>query len=253
MHAHRNREGSSSGIVALVVVGVIGVATIVLSVFSRTNATGPTTVALASPTADVNMATPPVVATARKSAGDRSFPVTIMKPSGPPRVATGAVDSSGNEVTVSCSTCHATRAPNIENKFATDLNEFHGSLDFNHGNISCLSCHNPNDYDPLRLADGSRVEFADVMVLCGQCHGPQMRDYEHGAHGGMSGYWDLSRGPRVRNNCIDCHQAHSPQFPKMRPTFKPRDRFLKAAGHEGTALQTPTSHEKSTNRDGHAK
>lgn len=137
-------------------------------------------------------------------------------------------DPHGNAVTVSCSTCHATRDPNFDNKTAATLNEFHGTLKLAHGNISCLSCHNANDYDSLKLADGSRVEYADVMTLCGQCHGPQMRDYQHNVHGGMNGYWDLSKGPRTKNNCVDCHNPHAPQFPRMQPTFKPRDRFLNA-------------------------
>jgi hypothetical protein len=154
------------------------------------------------------------------------FPVTIRKPLGPPQCLTGLTDASGEPVSVSCSTCHAARKPNFENKVVGDLNEFHGSLAFAHGTVSCLSCHNAEDYDALKLADGSRIEFTDVMTLCAQCHGPQTRDYEHGAHGGMNGYWDLTRGPRTRNNCIDCHNPHSPQFPKMQPTFKPRDRFL---------------------------
>ncbi|APZ93881.1 Doubled CXXCH motif (Paired_CXXCH_1) [Fuerstiella marisgermanici] len=99
-------------------------------------------------------------------------------------------------------------------------------MKFDHGKISCLSCHNAEDYDALKLADGSRIEFSDVMTLCGQCHGPQMRDYEHNVHGGMTGHWNLAWGPREKNNCVDCHNPHSPQFPKMQPTFKPRDRFL---------------------------
>ena len=99
-----------------------------------------------------------------------------------------------------------------------------------HG-YSCLSCHNSEDYDALKLADGSRVEFTEVMTLCAQCHGPETRDYEHGAHGGMNGFWDLTRGPRTKNNCVDCHNPHSPAFLPMQPTFKPRDRFLKKEGH----------------------
>jgi nitrate reductase cytochrome c-type subunit len=154
------------------------------------------------------------------------FAVSIRKPSGPPRVATGLTDLHGSEVTVSCSTCHSTRQSNHQNKTAKDLGEFHGELKFSHGTISCLSCHNEGDYDALKLADGTRVEFTDVMTLCAQCHGPQMKDYQHGVHGGMNGYWDLTRGPRVKNNCIDCHKPHAPQFPKMQPTFKPKDRFL---------------------------
>jgi formate-dependent nitrite reductase cytochrome c552 subunit len=156
----------------------------------------------------------------------RRFAVQIRKPAGPPRVVTAVQDAHGALVTVACSTCHTTRPPNPENRTAKDLDEFHGGMAFSHGTVSCLSCHNPNDYDSLKLADGRRVEFTEVMTLCGQCHGPQLKDYEHGAHGGMNGYWDLTRGPRTKNNCVDCHHPHAPQFPKMQPTFKPRDRFL---------------------------
>lgn len=166
------------------------------------------------------------------AAPTRRFPVEIRKPAGPPRVVTAVKDAHGEPVTVACSTCHTTRPPNPENKAAKDLDEFHGGMAFSHGTVSCLSCHNPTDYDSLKLADGRRVEFSDVMTLCGQCHGPQMKDYEHGAHGGMNGYWDLSRGPRTKNNCVDCHNPHAPQFPKMQPTFKPRDRFLEPARAE---------------------
>lgn len=161
------------------------------------------------------------------------FPVTIRKPAGPPRVFTGLKNVHGHSITIACSTCHATREANFDNKTAEDLDEFHGSLEFAHGNISCLSCHNSEDYDALKLADGSRVEFTDVMTLCAQCHGPQMTDYEHGAHGGFNGYWDLTRGPREKNNCVDCHNPHSPKFPSMQPTFKPKDRFLEKGEDHG--------------------
>lgn len=160
------------------------------------------------------------------------FSVTIRKPSGPPRVVTTLRDIHGDSVTVACSTCHTTRPPNHQNKAVNSLDEFHRGMAFSHGTVSCLSCHNPSDYDSLQLADGSRVDFTDVMTLCGQCHGPQMKDYEHGVHGGLNGYWNLTRGPQQKNNCVDCHNPHTPQFPKMQPTFKPRDRFLEKARSE---------------------
>ena len=153
-------------------------------------------------------------------------PVHIKRPAGPPRVVVDGLDRDGLPMTVACGTCHATRTPNQDNAATADLDEFHQGLAIAHGSNTCLSCHDPGDYDRLRRADGRPVSFVDVMDLCAQCHGPQMRDYEHGAHGGMSGYWDLSRGPRVRNNCVDCHDPHAPAFPSMRPTFKPIDRFL---------------------------
>ncbi len=152
--------------------------------------------------------------------------VVISRPLSAPRVDTGLKDSFGNSVTASCATCHKTRVANFDNKLPIDLNEFHGDMAFAHGTVSCLSCHNPMDYDSLKLADGTRLDYPDVMTLCSQCHGTQRRDFDHGAHGGMNGYWDLNRGPRTRNNCVDCHDPHLPKYPRMQPTFKPHDRFL---------------------------
>ena len=169
----------------------------------------------------------PVNAAAGEAAGEprKLHPVTIHRPSGPPRVLLGVEGPDGKPLTAACSTCHATRAPNLANR-AADLDEFHQGLQFVHGDSSCYSCHDERDYDALKLADGRRVEYAEVMTLCSQCHGPQANDYAHGAHGGMTGYWDLTRGPRERNNCVDCHDPHAPKFPAMVPTFKPKDRFL---------------------------
>ena len=159
------------------------------------------------------------------------FPVTIRQPDGPPRVDLGVKDEAGNSVMATCATCHRTRPANRQNRVASDLTEFHQGLTLVHGSTSCLSCHNAADYDSLALADGTSVDFTRVMDLCAQCHGPQTRDYLHGAHGGMTGHWDLSRGPQTRNNCVDCHNPHAPSFPKMTPTFKPRDRFLHPSTH----------------------
>ena len=166
------------------------------------------------------------------NSGDRSAlrPVLINRPSGPPKLDSGTLDSSGQSVLVECSICHSTRTPNFDNRYTTDLKDFHKEVQVAHGNVTCLSCHHPDDYRSLRLADGTRVEFENVMQLCGQCHGQQLRDYQHGAHGGMSGYWDLSRGPQYKNNCVDCHLAHHPKFPLMQTDFKPRDRFLPGVG-----------------------
>lgn len=152
-------------------------------------------------------------------------PVTIQRPAGPPRVHTGATNYHGQAVTVACGTCHATSPPNARTRSSAELDQFHQGLKYAHGELTCLSCHNATNYDTLRLADGRGLEFTDVMTLCGQCHGPQLRDYRHGAHGGMTGYWDLSRGPRTRNNCVNCHDPHSPKYPLARPVFPPRDRI----------------------------
>ena len=111
----------------------------------------------------------------------------------------------------------------------------HAGLTLKHGTLRCGQCHGaaqPDagagpDYDQLRLADGSGVAFDDVMTLCAQCHGPQTRDYNRGSHGGMTGYWDTRLGPRTRNQCIHCHDAHAPAYVGMMPAPGPRDRFLR--------------------------
>lgn len=154
------------------------------------------------------------------------FDDQVRHPDGPPQVFTGLQDLQGNEVSVTCSTCHGGKERVSTSTIDRPLTDFHKDLTVNHGRLTCLSCHNASDYDSLRLADGSRLEFENVMQLCGQCHGSQLRDYQHSVHGGMAGYWDRSRGPRQRLNCIECHDPHAPQFPKMHPTFKPQDRFL---------------------------
>jgi formate-dependent nitrite reductase cytochrome c552 subunit len=165
---------------------------------------------------------------------DSVFPTVINLPSGTPRVATGEFDAFGVPISIACSTCHTLREPNPTNASTADLDEFHQGLSIAHGSgqVSCLSCHNTDDYDSLRLANGTAVNFEDVMTLCSQCHGPQYRDYQHGAHGGMNGYWDLKKGAQTRNNCVDCHDPHAPAYPHMMPTFKPVDRFLNAAHGE---------------------
>jgi cytochrome c553 len=149
------------------------------------------------------------------------YPVHIRQPIVPPRVDTGLRDPRGQPITTSCASCHATSPPRPDTRAAAELDEFHQGLTYAHGDLSCLSCHHAGDYDRLRLADGRRVEFPEAMQLCAQCHGPQYRDYRHGSHGGMTGHWDLRRGPRERNHCVDCHDPHAPAFPLVRPVFEP--------------------------------
>lgn len=144
-----------------------------------------------------------------------------------PEVDTGLRDDLGRPVRAACGTCHLSRPANAANRLAEDLDDFHQGLVVQHGSLRCVACHNADrGYDSLRLADGSPVNFEDVMQLCAQCHGPQHRDYLRGAHGGMQGYWDPQKGPRLRNNCLHCHDPHAPKYPAMRPAKGPNDRFL---------------------------
>ena len=168
----------------------------------------------------------------------KRFKTTVRKPTGPPVIELVEPDPQGRVGTLACSACHNLLEPNPATRRTEELDQFHQQLNFAHGNLTCLACHNPSDYDTLRLADGATVVYPDVMTLCAQCHGPQATAYEHGAHGGMNGYWDLNLGPRTRNNCIDCHAPHQPKFPQMSPTFKPRDRFLEPVNAHAHSEQT---------------
>lgn len=156
--------------------------------------------------------------------------VVIRQPNDPAGIALGVTDEKGQPLSARCATCHTSKAVNTDAKLGHALTQFHQGLVAKHGQLSCVSCHNPTTgYASLRVADGKNVRYADVLTLCGQCHGPQFRDYQHGAHGGMTGYWDLTKGGRVRNNCIDCHDPHAPKYPIIQPVRGPNDRFQQGA------------------------
>lgn len=154
------------------------------------------------------------------------YPVTILEPPQPTGVQVPDPQNGDETVTLSCQACHSVRTANRTISKGSELKQFHQGLHMSHGKLKCVSCHNEaDDYSNLHLADGSSLEFSESMQLCAQCHGSQHRDYLHGAHGGMTGYWDLSRGGRTRNHCLHCHDAHAPAYPMIQPVAAPRDRF----------------------------
>ena len=165
-------------------------------------------------------------------------PVQIRPGPETPSVRSGAFTHAGTPGLVACSTCHSTRAPSTATQDAAQLREFHQGLQYTHGGLSCLSCHNAENYDTLRRADGTPIAFPNTVQLCAQCHGPQHRDYQNGSHGGMTGFWDLRQGPRQRNTCSDCHDPHAPAYQRVMPIFPPQDRGARQQqqrGHGGTA------------------
>ncbi len=183
---------------------------------------------------------------------DASFSVRIHRPAPLRGLRSGERDPLGRPVYLGCPSCHgvADRPPELPAD-ASQLDRLgapHEGLRFQHGGLPCASCHDPSAPEKLHLADGRPVAIGDAMSLCAQCHGTQKRDYDHGAHGGMLGYWDLSAGPRDRNHCLDCHDTHRPAYPRFLPVFRPRDRFLSpkhpgAGGASGGAGEATASEE----------
>jgi hypothetical protein len=169
--------------------------------------------------------------------GNKQHKVIIRKPSTMPMVDSGKLDRHGKPAMVRCNNCHDTQKTNMLTEDASQLKDFHQQMSFRHNSLKCVSCHNPEDHETLRLADTTVIPFPNVIQLCAQCHGPQYRDYKNGSHAGMTGYWDLSRAERKRNNCIDCHDPHHPAYPKVMPVFPPKTR----AGTTGSG-DTATKH-----------
>lgn len=139
-------------------------------------------------------------------------------------VDTPVLDIHGSPIGVACVTCHG---PDADSSWAERPGEpFHTGVKLDHGDLACDACHEPSDRSRLHLADGRPVEFADTLLLCAQCHGPKFTTWQHGAHGGMNGYWDTRRGPRLRNHCVDCHAPHAPQIAPVTPMPRAHDRGM---------------------------
>lgn len=113
------------------------------------------------------------------------------------------------EIAVSCETCHKELRghphPQIELRHAEEQR-------------SCFGCHDGDDRDRLRLANGTLVPFDESYRVCGQCHGPKLRDWRIGLHGKLTGSWN---GRREHRLCAHCHDPHAPRFGNMTPLRPP--------------------------------
>lgn len=159
-----------------------------------------------------------------------SYAPVINRPEKLTSVETPQKDALGRPIRVACVTCHSLRPDAPLPQSAGELREFHEGLRFAHGTLTCSSCHVPGRVDQLSMADGRTIEMLDVIELCSQCHGLKRRAFDRGAHGGMMGYWDSSRGPKLRHNCVDCHDPHTPAFVGGQPVLRPNDRGLRQGG-----------------------
>jgi predicted CXXCH cytochrome family protein len=115
----------------------------------------------------------------------------------------------------------------------------HSDIVMGHGehgrNNNCFNCHNETNLLLFQSRDGRQLAFADSTPLCGSCHGPTYRDWEAGAHGRISGYWDRKLGPFKRQDCVNCHNPHSPKFPSREPAPGPHLLRPSDAGPAGAA------------------
>jgi hypothetical protein len=116
-----------------------------------------------------------------------------------------------------CSGCHEDLEPNPTRR---TLVKNHKNIVLKHDEQHrwCLDCHNLKDRDRLHLASGQLVEFTESYKLCGQCHGPTLRDWKAGEHGKRTGSWS---GKKQYLLCANCHNPHSPRFQPLKPLPAP--------------------------------
>jgi hypothetical protein len=114
-----------------------------------------------------------------------------------------------------CSDCHEDEPPNPA---VRELEDEHDSMEFLHGDLWCLHCHDLEDREQLHLADGSRLGFDESWRLCTQCHPEKLPDWRAGVHGKRTGSW---RGVKEYRTCVSCHNPHRPPFEKLEPEPAP--------------------------------
>lgn len=118
-----------------------------------------------------------------------------------------------------CSECHDNDELEA-NPERRELTMMHEDIVLHHGekNRWCLDCHDAENRDMLRLANGTLVPFEESFRLCGQCHGDKYRDWRAGAHGRRTGEWN---GKKTYKLCVDCHYSHAPAFKPLAPMTPP--------------------------------
>jgi hypothetical protein len=128
-----------------------------------------------------------------------------------------------SEDTYPCSMCHADMDTNFERR---ELVDFHDDIVLKHDeeNRWCLDCHDAENRDMLHTAGGQLISFEESYRLCGQCHGPKLRDWKAGIHGRRTGGWN---GQKQYLLCAHCHNPHTPRFPGMKPEPPPKKPGIK--------------------------
>jgi hypothetical protein len=127
-----------------------------------------------------------------------------------------------------CYTCHDKAKPpplRFDANHNLIVPDEHKDIVMGHGrhnrNNLCYNCHDEANLEVFQTRDGRELKLNDSTPLCGSCHGPTYRDWEAGAHGRTSGYWNRQLGPMERKDCVSCHNPHSPRFPGRAPAPGP--------------------------------
>lgn len=133
-----------------------------------------------------------------------------------------------------CNECHRTQP--VTRAAGADFTK-HSGIRLRHGiNTRCLNCHHPTNREAFVDDFGEEIPWDQPQKLCSKCHGPVYRDWQHGSHGRINGYWDTAQGPLVRLKCIQCHDPHHPPFQPLASAPPPgilRGKAPHVAEHSG--------------------
>ncbi len=138
------------------------------------------------------------------------------------------IRTGGDTSGLQCYACHDQKKP-VKLEFDGNQNlvlpKEHDDIVMGHGqhnrNNNCFNCHDEGNLELLQTRDGRQLKIEESTPLCGSCHGPTYRDWEAGVHGRTSGYWRRAVGPIKREDCVSCHNPHSPRFPSRAPAPAP--------------------------------
>jgi hypothetical protein len=166
----------------------------------------------------------------------RSAPLELIPPvnpsftsNSPVRVTYAELVRRGEDLSdFDCYACHDRKEPpplRFDEQHNLIIPKEHENIVMGHGrhnrNNLCFNCHDEHNLEVFQTRDGRQLKLADSTPLCGSCHGPTYRDWEAGAHGRTSGYWQTAVGPITRLDCVACHNPHSPRFPSRAPAPAP--------------------------------
>lgn len=153
-------------------------------------------------------------------AADLTRPAYPVEPLFPGKTPFAIIPSIRDPALHPCSTCHAWTTVNpAPRKLAAP----HERINLQHGlsgktQFWCLTCHRLEGPGGLRTITDIALSFDESYLLCSQCHGPQGRDWQSGAHGKRVANWD---GPRQLLTCTTCHNPHHPAIPARSPAPPP--------------------------------
>lgn len=83
----------------------------------------------------------------------------------------------------------------------------------------CLNCHASKNYNKLVLPSGEKISLNESHRLCGECHGPTLKDWKDNIHGKIIGGWKENR---QAYSCTACHDAHDPAWKPVEPVPEPK-------------------------------